>query len=260
MKPIKTTKKNISQGTALITGGSQRLGREMAISLAEKKYNVVIHYNNSKKLASDLAKFLQEKYLVQTAIIKGDLNKAESAKNIADFMSKNFQDWNILINNASIFNKSNFLENIDDELLPNLNIHVISPIYLSHFFAQKIAKEKTKDANIINMIDKNIARYETIHFYYLLSKKFLAEITKMLSLELAPNIRVNGIAPGYILPDKSQKNNAKKNIELYQKLIPVKHIGNTKNIIQALDFILKNDFLTGQILSIDGGASLNHVG
>jgi len=260
MKPIKTQNKKVRKGTALITGASQRLGKEMAIYLAQNNYNIVIHYNNSKKLASDLAEFLQEKYQVQTATIKGDLNKAESAKKIADFMNNNFQDWNILINNASIFNKSKFLENIDDELLPNLNIHVISPIYLSHFFAQKIAKEKTKNANIINMIDKNIARYETIHFYYLLSKKFLAELTKMLALELAPNIRVNGIAPGYILPDKSQKNNAKKNIELYQKLIPVNHIGNPKNIIQTLDFILENDFLTGQILSIDGGASLNHVG
>ncbi|MFM7557716.1 MAG: SDR family NAD(P)-dependent oxidoreductase, partial [Alphaproteobacteria bacterium] len=115
MKPTKTQNKKVRKGTALITGASQRLGKEMAIYFAQNNYNIVIHYNNSKKLASDLSEFLQEKFQVQTATIKGDLNKAESAKKIADFMNNNFQDWNILINNASIFNKSKFLKNIDDE-------------------------------------------------------------------------------------------------------------------------------------------------
>ena len=261
MKPIKTAKKNISQGTALITGGSQRLGREMAISLAEKKYNVIIHYNKSKKLATELTNFLQEKYQIKTAIIGGDLNDPKSYKNIADFMNKNFKDWNILINNASIFNKSKFITHLGSELIDNMNIHLNAPIHLSHYFAKQIEKNNIKNANIINMIDKNIARYETIHFYYLMSKKFLAEFTKMLALELSPNIRVNGIAPGYVLPDiMPSKTQEIKYSQQLKKLIPLQHIGNPKNIIQALNFILENDFLTGQILSIDGGASLNHVG
>lgn len=260
MKKTKAQNNKVSIGTALITGGSQRLGKEMAIFLAQKKYNIVIHYNNSKKMANELAIFLQEKYLVQTSIIHGDLNNPKSAKKIADFMSKNFKDWNILINNASIFNKSNFLDNIDDELLPNLNLHVLSPIYLANYFAKNIDKEKIQNANIINMIDKNITRYETIHFYYLLSKKFLAQLTKMLALELAPNIRVNGISPGYISNVKLSKNEEEKYLKNLKKQIPLKKICNPTKIIQALNFILENDFLTGQILSIDGGASLNHVG
>jgi short-subunit dehydrogenase len=107
------------------------------------------------------------------------------------------------------------------------------------------------------MLDKNIARTDTIHFYYLLSKKFLAEFTKMLALEVAPNIRVNGIAPGYIIPEK---NVSAEYVEKTPKLIPLQKIGNVKNIVQTLEFLLENDFINGQILSIDGGASLNHAG
>ena len=82
MKKTKAQNNKVSIGTALITGGSQRLGKEMAISLAEKKYNVVIHYNKSKKLATELTNFLQEKYQIKTAIIDGDLNKPKSAKKL----------------------------------------------------------------------------------------------------------------------------------------------------------------------------------
>jgi NAD(P)-dependent dehydrogenase (short-subunit alcohol dehydrogenase family) len=126
-----------------------------------------------------------------------------------------------------------------------------------HSFNQYVLSQKIADAQIINMLDKNIARYDTEYFYYLLTKKFLAEFTKMLSLQLAPNIRVNGIAPGLILKDKdkSEDNNQK----IIDK-IPLKRKGNPENIIQTLDFLINNNFVNGQIISIDGGASLNHAG
>ena len=139
----------------------------------------------------------------------------------------------------------------------NLAIHLTSPLYLSYFFAKNVIAKKIKNAQIINMLDKNIARIDTAHFYYLLSKKFHAEFTKMLALEVAPYIRVNGIAPGYILPEK---NVSAEYVEKTPKLIPLQKIGNVKNIVQTLEFLLENDFINGQILSIDGGASLNHAG
>ena len=246
-----------SKPCALITGGSKRIGKEIAIFLARKGYDIVIHYNKSKKDAEELANFLSENYKIKTAIIDGDLSTKLSIKKIINFMTKNHKNWQLLINNASIFNKSNFIENIEDEFENNLNIHLISPLYLSNYFAKFVYKNSIQNAQIINMIDKNIARYDTINFYYLLSKKFLAEFTKMLALQLAPKIRVNGISPGYILPEV---NSTSDNIEKSSKIIPLKKIGNPKNIIQTLEFLLKNDFITGQILSIDGGASLNHAG
>ena len=245
------------QNTALITGSSHRLGKEMAIFLAKNKYNVVIHYNESYDSALELSKFLQNEFSINSETIGGDLSDKDSCIKIGKFMLENFPSWNLLINNASIFNRSNFIDNIEDELEKNLAIHVVSPIFLSHYFAKNVEKNNIKNAQIINMIDKNIARYDTVNFYYLLTKKFLYEFTKMLSLELAPNIRVNGISPGYILPDKDASID---DILNKSKIIPLQKIGDPINIIQTLDFLLKNDFVNGQILSIDGGASLNHAG
>ena len=247
----------INKNTALITGASQRLGKEMAFCLAKKGFDLVIHYNKSQTQATQLLQELKQNYNINGAIIDGDLSDKSSAKKIANFMFENYPNWNLLINNSSIFNKSKFLDDLDEEFENNLAIHLTSPLYLSHFFAKNVIAKKIKNAQIINMLDKNIARNDTAYFYYLLSKKFLAEFTKMLALEVAPYIRVNGIAPGYILPEK---NVSAEYAEKTSKLIPLQKIGNVKNIVQTLEFLLENDFINGQILSIDGGASLNHAG
>lgn len=248
---------NQTNQCALITGGSKRIGKEMAIFLAQNGYDVVIHFNKSSQQAQELADFLIQKFGVKSAIVGGDLTNKSCVQNIIDFMTQNFKNWKLLINNASIFNKSKFIENIEDEFEKNLAIHLISPSYLSNFFAKNVLNNNISDAQIINMIDKNTARYDTKYFYYLLSKKCLAEFTKMLALQLAPKIRVNGIAPGYILSDV---NSEPSHLNETSKIIPLKRIGDVKNILQTLEFLLKNDFVNGQILSIDGGASLNHAG
>ena len=247
----------INKNTALITGASQRLGKEMAICLAKKGFDLVIHYNKSQAQATQLLQELKQNYNINGTTIDGDLSDKSSAKKIANFMFENYPNWNLLINNSSIFNKSKFLDDLDEEFENNLAIHLTSPLYLSNFFAKNVIAKKIKNAQIINMLDKNIARTNTVYFYYLLSKKFLAEFTKMLALEIAPHIRVNGIAPGYVALETIVST------EYAEKIItkiPLQKICDIKNIIQTLEFLLENDFINGQILSIDGGASLNHAG
>jgi len=243
-------------GTALITGGAKRIGREIAIYLAASGYDIVINYHKSQKEAQKLSQEIKKKYLVKCEIIAGDLNDISQVKNIAEFMIKKFSNWNLLINNSSIFDKSKFLASQDIELFNNLNIHLISPLILSKEFAKNVVKNKIKNAQIINMLDKNIVRFETSYFYYLLSKKFLAEFTKMSALELAPEVRVNGIAPGFILPEEK----VELRLSDLEKKLPIKKQGDVKNIVQAVDYLLKNDFVLGEILFVDGGASLNHAG
>ena len=246
------------KNTALITGASKRLGREMAIFLAQKNYDLVLHYNTAKQEALNLQAEIINKYSVKCHLVSFDLLDAKQVENSASI----FADFsiNLLINNASIFSKSQFLDQQQwHQLADNLGIHLTSPLVLAKHFAYHCLQKKLPQAQIINMLDKNIARYDTSCFFYLLSKKFLAEATKMLSLELAPHIRVNGIAPGFILSSVNESNpQAEK--EKIGKLIPLKHIGNPSKITSALDFLLNNDFITGQIIFVDGGASLNHAG
>ncbi len=240
---------------ALITGGAKRIGREIAICLASRGYDLLISYNNSKKEAEKLADEISKKYQVRVEIFHCDLTDARQAKKLINFAKDNFKNLNLLVNNASIFNKSKFLSAGENELLDNLNIHLISPLIL----AKEFAKFAGKNAQIINMIDKNIVRFDTSYFHYLLSKKSLAESTKMLALELAPSIRVNGIAPGFII-NPIDGGISQNDIDKIIKKIPLEKKGDIKNIIQTVEFLLDNNFINGQIIFVDGGASLNHAG
>ncbi len=240
---------------ALITGGAKRIGREISILLASQGFDIAISYNKSKSEAQKLAREITQKYQVNYAIFAADLCDQNQAKNLINAVQRSFPHLNLVINNASIFNKSKFLDGSDHEMITNLNVHFISPLII----AKEFAKKAPSNSQIINIIDKNIVRYDTQYFYYLLSKKALGELTKMLSLQLAPHIRVNGIAPGFILDPIDQKLD-KSEMEKIVKKIPLQRKGNPKNICQSVDFLVNNDFINGQIIFVDGGASLNHAG
>ena len=253
------TRKFVKRDAALITGGAKRIGREIAINLAKKGYDIVISYNNSEFEAQELKKIITEEFQIKCEIFKCNLEDEKQIFNLFEFAIEKFPYLNLLINNASIFDKSKFLNSSYLDFQRNLNLHLISPMLLSKQFANNVLAKNIGNAQIINMVDKNIVRFDTNYFNYLLSKKFLAEMTKMLSLELAPEIRVNAIAPGFILNSVNEENPSEETINLLKK-IPLKNKGKVENICQTIDFLLSNKFVTGQILFIDGGASLNHAG
>jgi NAD(P)-dependent dehydrogenase (short-subunit alcohol dehydrogenase family) len=239
----------------LVTGGAKRIGREMALFLAKKGYDVAISYNSSDEFAIDLKEKIHQKFDVKCEIFKCDFADLNSAKSLMKDVLKKFPNLNLLINNGSIFNKSKFLPDLDSQAFININLHLTTPLILSNIFTQNIIEKKIQNAQIINMVDKNITRYKTSYFYYLLSKKFLFELTKMLAVEIAPEVRVNAVAPGFILNSVNEKNPENETKNLIKK-IPLQKKGDIKNILQAIDFLLKNDFVTGQTLFIDGGASM----
>lgn len=239
---------------ALITGAAKRLGREIALKLAQKGYEIIITYNKSQDFAKELQKIINEKYNSNCYIYQCNLINIEETQKLAEKITNNHENWQILVNNASIFSQDNFL---DDDFLQkfqkNQNLHLVSPIILSHTLGNNIIKNNLDRGHIINMIDKNITRYDTQYFYYLLSKKNLAELTKMLAIELAPSLRVNAIAPGAIIEPIDNKNFDLTNNPLEMK-------ASEDNIISAVNYLLENDFVNGQILYVDGGANLNNQG
>lgn len=255
----KTQRKTSKIGAALVTGGAKRIGREIALFLAQNGFDIAISYNKSQADAQKLAEEITKKFAVKCEIFAADLCREKDARSLIDAVIERFTHLNLLINNASIFNKSKFFAASENELSDNLNIHFIAPLILSQQFAKNVLMRDIKNAQIINMIDKNIVRFDTQYFCYLLSKKNLAEATKMLALELAPHVRVNGIAPGFILNpiDGGVEEEKLQNII---KKIPLQRKGEPQNIVQTVEFLIKNDFINGQIIAVDGGASLNHAG
>lgn len=246
-----------SLGTVLITGGAKRLGAFIALELAKMGYDIVIHYNLSSKDAKILQKNIKE-IGVECNLIQADLLDTAQVYELVKKMRKNFKNWNLLINNASIFSKSSFIGNNIEELRVNMALHLEAPMILSkEFYANCVSREVR--GNIINMLDKNIVRYDTKYFAYLMSKKALAEFTKIVSIEMAPQVRINAIAPGFILNSVNGASKEEEGEKIIAR-IPLQKKGDEKNIMQAVKYLLANDFVTGQIMFIDGGASLNHAG
>ena len=241
--------------SALITGGARRIGRQIALALASQDYDIALTYNKSEKEALELKALITEKYGVKCEAFKCDLAEKENCLSLMNDALCDFPELCVLVNNASIFAKSDPIEDVH-HYEKNMAIHVFAPTILSSEFAKNVAKNNILDANIINMVDKNITRTSTQFFYYLLSKKTLNNLTKMLAVKLADKIRVNAIAPGYILDDDFIKNSPELSDKIISQ-IPLKKKGNVQNIISAVNYLLQNDYVTGQTLFVDGGASLN---
>lgn len=231
---------------ALITGAADRIGRGIAKHIASKGIDIIIHYNTSESKASKL----KEEILnmgVNCETIGCDFSKQE---NLNGFIEKVGKKFNIkyLINNASIFYPSSIYDSGFETLDAMMNINFKAP----YIFTKEFSKTKNGRC-IINILDTNVGKNKTNYFDYLLSKKLLMSFTKMSAVELAPQIRVNAISPGLILPPSD------KSYEYLERLsdnIPLKRIGSVKKITNAVDFILENDFITGEIINIDGGEHL----
>jgi len=231
--------------TALITGGAKRLGKMISLSLAEEGYNIILHYNSSEEEAIKTKEEI-EKLNVFCFLIKKDLkNYSNGLIEEAINYSKEIE---ILVNNASIFKEEKIEEITENNFFSSIKINSFIPLKLSLEFKEKIGK-----GNIINIIDARHKQYDFTHFSYGISKKLLFEITKHLVISFAPYIRVNGIAPGVFLPPEGKD---EKYIENILKLVPLKRKGEREEIKKALKFLIENEYLTGQIIYLDGGRHL----
>ena len=234
---------------ALVTGGADRIGKAVAVHLAQKGYNLVLHYNSSKDKAAKLKEELESIYGdIKIELLQVNFLGDNNFDKIFEDLKKKKITIEILVNCASDFIPSNFEDKGSDLLDKELTINFKNPYLLTKAFARVFGK-----GNIINFIDTKALQNKTVHLDYILSKKLLLDFTKISAVELAPNFRVNGIAPGLILPPEGKDGSYLLNLA---KDIPLKTIGNLGEIIKALQFILDSEFFTGQTLYIDGGEHL----
>lgn len=233
--------------TALVTGGAKRIGREIALHLAGQGYNIALHYNSSKAEAMSTAQAIFKKKLRCELFCCDLANEAEVLK-LMPAVYKAFPNISLLVNSASIF-VPNQLGAQDLSLYKaHWDINFKAPYILSCEFARLVNK-----GQIINLIDTNVGRHRSRYADYLLTKKALYEFTQMAAVQFGPAIRVNGISPGMILPPVNNQPDDRKRRALN---IPLKRVGNPKQITQTLQFLLENDYITGQIIVNDGGEQL----
>jgi pteridine reductase len=238
--------------TILITGAAKRIGREMALSFFSKGWDIVIHYNGSKEEAEALADKMNFERSNSAMIAQANLDNANEVTQLVEkTLSKNSR-IDALINNASTFYPTPIGTFSEENWNALMGSNLKAPLFLIQSFHKELEKNK---GFIINVTDINVDKALVNHSIYLAAKSGLQTLTRSLAKELAPNIRVNAIAPGAILepPNVEWTTEQKNNII---NAVPMKRMGTEKDIVDAAIYLSEAEYVTGQILNIDGGKSL----
>ena len=234
----------------IITGGATRMGATIARKLSGPNKEILIHYNKSKLKAEKLKKELSS-IGTKVYLVKGDLSKESDIKKIIKFAKSKLRFFDCLVNNASLF-ENDKLENFSlDSWSKHLRTNLRAPALLTKEFAKNV---KGKNNNIINIIDQRVFKLTPYFFSYTLSKTGLYTLTKTSAMSLAPNIRVNAIAPGPTIKNQRQ---SEKHFKKQYLATPLKRQVDVEQICNAVDFFIKNISITGQVLAIDSGQNLN---
>lgn len=235
--------------TAFITGAARRVGKAMAQHLASQGWNVAIHYNTSELDAKLFCDELNNAYPKQQfELFRADLSVPEEVELLIPQVIQKMTSLDLLINNASVFEPAKLGETTTGFLDRQMNVNFRAPFILTRNFAHLL-----KSGVIVNFVDTRIVTNQSNFTAYSISKKALWELTKMSALEFGPDIRVNAIAPGLTLPPEEKGEDYL--LKLAEK-IAMKRPGGLEPILKSLDYILNNDYLTGQLLFCDGGENL----
>ena len=233
-------------GIVLITGSGKRIGRGLAISFAEKGWDVIIHYNTSEEKAKETENHIKN-LGVKAVIVKADIRNYQEIKDAFESGVKEVGMPDVLVNNAGIYPPPTQLKDISDRMWDDtLNINLRGEYYFS-----KIFSVKAKEGRIINFSSLGGLEVWKHRIPYNVSKAGVIQLTKALAKELAPNFSVNCICPGTIeIPEEPPIEKTKINVDK----IPMNRYGNVNDIFDAVYFFSNcSKFITGQVLCVDGG-------
>jgi len=233
--------------TALVTGGAKRLGRACALALAEAGVNVIVHYNRSAAQAEILCDELRGRG-VQAWSLPGDLAEPQGVEGLLAPAVALAGPIQVLVNNASAFDPSRLEDVTFDQVTTNTAVNAWAPFVLSRAFAAQ-----GLPGRIVNFLDTRVDGYDWPHVAYILSKHLLAVLTRMTALEYAPDITVNAVAPGLVLPPPGQEDSS---LDHLTGSVPLRRHGSAEDIAQAVMFLLRSDFITGEVIHVDGGVHL----
>ncbi len=224
----------------LITGSARRIGRILSNGLSDAQ--LILNYNQSKDDAQSLKDELN-KQGCQSSLFKADLLNPENIAKLFDFITKKYGRLDVLINNAASYTKSSFLD--EDDFDSCLQLNLKAPLIC----AQYAAKIMPKGSSIINIVDKSAQKPFKGFLTHSISKAALMHATKALALELAPNIRVNNLMLGLMLPSKDQNDFDK----LIEKHVLVNRRPTNQEIVDAARSLIDNSFLNSTTIDLDGG-------
>lgn len=241
---------NNNNPAALVTGGATRLGLAFAMSLAQRGYDIAIHYHSSKDSAERAAKDI-ESLGVSCQVFQADLS-CDQPGDLVKQVTDHFPRLELLINSASAYEAASIANTSLALLQQQFSVNFFAPFILTQAFVKEC-----KSGAVINILDNKIEFQQNDYAAYLLSKKTLAEFTRLAAIEYAPNIRINGIAPGVVLPGEERTEDY---VSWRIENIPLQQQGSVEDLLRAMNFLIDSKFVTGQIITVDGGENINHQG
>ena len=239
--------------TVLITGGSRGIGKETSIEFAKKGYNVVINYVSDEKSALSLKEELEEKYDSDVMLCKCDVSNEENVKDMVSDIINYYGRIDVLINNAAIALDCVFEDKKISDFKKVLDVNLIGPFTLSREVGKNMLEHKS--GVIVNVSSTNaIDTYYEYSIDYDASKAALISLTHNLSKYLAPYVRVNAVAPGWVNTDMN-KNLDQDYIKEEEKNIYLKRFSEVREIAKVIYFLASDDasYITNEVIRVDGG-------
>ena len=249
-RPVRSKKSPSDKPVAVVTGAARRVGREIALAMAERGLAVVVHHGTSAVEANVLVNRIRSQGGTAVAV-SADLRDPRAAAMAVFEAAAELGEVTTLINSAAVF-QNRALPWVD---LYHCNVHLsvnlLAPIFLAQQFIRQLGEGQR--GHIINILDWRAQRPGADHLVYTATKAALSSVTKSLALQLAPLIQVNGLAPGAILPPEDRTNWHEQRAITS---IPLKRTGSPKALADAINFLLDSNFITGEILNVTGGEEL----
>lgn len=239
----------------LITGGAKRVGAAICRLLHASGARLMIHYRTSAGEARALQSELNLQRPQSAAIIQGDLHNPSMLTGMVHETIHHFGRLDVLINNASSYYPTEIGTIGEKEWEDLIGSNLKAPLFLSQAAAPELRKQQ---GCIVNITDMHVERPKKGYVVYSVAKAGLVTLTKSLAHELAPDVRVNAVAPGPVLwpEDNPQFDEVYRQRVISQTLL--KRIGNPEDIARAVRFLIQDaPFITGQVIAVDGGRSLN---
>ena len=246
---------NLESKVVLITGGAKRVGAAVCRELHAHGAQLMVHYNQSHAEARALQAELNLQRPNSVAIIQADLLNTAVEPSLINETIQHFGRLDVLINNASSYYATEIGQINEENWLDLMGSNLKAPAFLAQAAAAELRKQM---CTIVNITDMHIERPKKGYIIYSVAKAGLVTLTKSLALELSPEVRVNAVAPG---PVQWPENNPQFDEVYRQRVISqtlLKRIGNPTDIAKAVKFLIYDaPYITGHVLAVDGGRSLN---
>lgn len=236
---------------ALVTGAARRIGAVIAETLHSHGFNVVIHCRSSRQEADALASSLEARRPGSAFVVAADLLETTKLPTLAETAAQRWGRLDVLVNNASSFYPTHIGNTSEAEWNDLIGSNLKAPFFLCQACLPHL---QTWHGSVVNIIDIHAQRPLAKHAVYTAAKAGLNMLTRSLAKDLGPEVRVNGVAPGAILWPENDISDAEK--EAIRASTPLQRTGSPADIADTVMFLVKNTFITGQIIAVDGGRSL----